>query len=47
MIEADKKLNAVEMFISIVSATKEATAMYISTISREISFKETQAKSRF
>jgi len=45
--DADKALNSVEVLISIVSASKEATTMYLQTISREIAFRETQAKSRF
>lgn len=44
---ADAALNSLETLISIVSSAKEATTMYIQTISREMSYRETQAKQRF
>lgn len=47
VLDSDKALNIIEMLISIVAASKEATQMYLSTISRELAFRETQAKQRF
>lgn len=44
---ADAALNSLETLISIASSAKEATTMYIQTLSREMSYRETQAKQRF
>lgn len=46
VMEILDKLAILELILAQTAATKEATAQYIATISREISFRDAQAKSK-